>query len=63
MLTADGNQLAGNLTIEFGAFKYECDLDEPGLFAADEAAAFAERFTQVKPLYEAYLAELRQAAP
>jgi hypothetical protein len=34
-------------------------LDDPGIFTETDATALARRFSEVKLLYEAYLAQLR----
>ena len=57
--TAEGNQIGGHVKIEIGSYKFECQLDAPGVFSETDVSAFAKRFAEVKPLYDAYLAKLR----
>jgi len=58
--TAEGSQTGGHVKMEIGSYKLEYQLDEPGIFAETDAAAFAGRASEVKPLYDAYLSQLRQ---
>lgn len=58
--TAEGNQIVGHMKMEIGSYKAEYQFDAPGLFAAADVSAFAKRFAEVRPLYDAYLAELRK---
>lgn len=60
VITAGGNQIGGHMKMEVGTYKLEVQLDDPGLFAETDGAAFASRFSEVKPLFDAYLAQLRQ---
>jgi len=61
--TAEGNQFKGNVKVEIGSYKLEYQFDAPGLFPAAAVSAFAKRFAEIKPLYDAYLAQLRQDLP
>jgi len=58
--TAEGNQIGGRVKMEIGSYKFECQLHAPGVFPERDAGAFAKRFAQVRPLYDAYLAQLRK---
>ena len=60
--TAEGNQIKGQLKMEIGSYKLEYQLDAPGIFPAADASAFARRFAEVKPLYDAYLANVQKGA-
>jgi len=62
VLTADGNLLKGTAKLELEpSFKREFQFDAPNLFSASDADAFITCYTKVKPLYDAYLAELRKS--
>jgi hypothetical protein len=60
--TAEGNKMPGHVKIAIGKYSRECQLDAPGIFAEKDAVAFAKRFSNVRPMYEEYLAELQSGA-
>lgn len=51
--------MGGHVKMEMGSFKLEYQLDDPGIFAETDAAVFAQLVSQTKPLYDAYIAQLR----
>ena len=58
--TAEGNQIKGHMKVEIGSYKIEYQFDAPGIFPATDVSAFAKRFAEIKPLYDAYLAKVQK---
>jgi hypothetical protein len=44
----------------FGSYQLEHQLDAPGIFSEKDLGAFAKRFAEIRPLYDAYLAKLQK---